>query len=83
MALLRPTLEEILGAVKKLKNYKAPGVDCISNEQLKHGGNSHVAYLHVLFSRVWEEETIPEDWSKGIITVIGKKGDKSQLTMLK
>ena len=30
-----------------------------------------------LFSDVWEKEEVPEDWLKGVITVVPKKGDPS------
>ena len=36
-----------------------------------------VEYLVSLFTKVWDEENIPEDWSKGIIITLGKKGDTS------
>ncbi|XP_063691248.1 uncharacterized protein LOC134823643 [Bolinopsis microptera] len=64
-------------AVKKLKNCKSAGVDEITNEQLKYGGSALVGQLELLFKKVWEEEVIPEDWLKGVIVVIGKKGDTS------
>ena len=31
----------------------------------------------MLFKKVWEDEKIPEDWSKGVIIIVGKKGDTS------
>lgn len=72
-----PTRGEILAALSKLKNYKSPGVDGITNEQLKYGKLGMVEYLRVLFKQVWDEEKIPGDWSKGIIITLGKKGDTS------
>ena len=68
---------EILAALGRLKNFKSPGVDGISNEQLKYGSSGMVDYLVSLFCKVWDEEAIPEDWSKGIIITVGKKGDTS------
>ena len=47
-----------------MKNYKTPGVDGISNEQLKYGSSGMVDYLVTLFGKVWDDEKIPEDWSK-------------------
>ena len=72
-----PTRSEVVDALKKLKNYKSPGVDGITNEQLKYGEVGLVDKLVCLFKKVWVEERIPEDWSKGVIVVIGKKGDTS------
>ena len=62
---------------KKPKNFKSPGVDGITNEQLKNGEVGLVDRLVYLFKKVWEEEQIPEDWSKGVIVIVGKKGDTS------
>ena len=72
-----PTRNEIVDALKKLKNHKSPGVDGITNEQLKYGQDGLVDQLVVLFKKVWEDEKIPEDWSKGVIIIVGKKGDTS------
>ncbi|XP_063691186.1 uncharacterized protein LOC134823581 [Bolinopsis microptera] len=72
-----PTRDEISYSLTKLKNNKSPGVDGITNEQLKYGASALVDQLECLFKKVWEEETVPEDWLKGVIIVIGKKGDTS------
>jgi len=72
-----PTRDEISYSLTKLKNHKSPGVDGITNEQLKYGASALVDQLECLFKKVWEEETVPEDWLKGVIIVIGKKGDTS------
>ena len=65
-----PNMFEIEYALKRLKNNKSPGVDNISNEQLKYGIEGLKHQLCVIFGKVWEEEAIPADWSKGIIVVI-------------
>ena len=72
-----PTRSEVVDALKKLKNFKSPGVDGITNEQLKYGESGLIDSLVHLFKKVWEDEQIPEDWSKGVIVVVGKKGDTS------
>ena len=69
-----PTRSDVVDA---LKNFKSPGVDGITNEQLKYGEVGLVDRLVYLFKKVWEEEQIPEDWSKGVIVIVGKKGDTS------
>ena len=70
-----PSMLEIEEALKKLKNHKSPGIDEISNEQLKYGAPGLLPWLRDLFEVVWKEENIPSDWRKGIITIIPKKGD--------
>ena len=67
----------MVDTLKKLKNFKSPGVDGITNERLKYGEVGLVDRLVYLFKKVWEEEQIPEDWSKGVIVIVGKKGDTS------
>ncbi|KAL5263387.1 hypothetical protein ACHWQZ_G008677 [Mnemiopsis leidyi] len=72
-----PTRNEILTALKSLKNCKSPGADEITNEQLKYGRDGLVDRLEALFSKVWISEAIPCDWLKGIVTIVPKKGDLS------
>ena len=67
-----PARNEVVVALKK-----SPEVDDIINEQLNCGELGLVDKLVSLFKTVWEEEQIPEDWSNGVIVVIGKKGDTS------
>lgn len=71
-----PTIMEIREAVQKLKNNKAPGIDNISAELIKHGGEALLIKLQLLFDEIWKTEKIPEDWQASIIHPIYKKGDK-------
>ena len=73
-----PTSNEILAALSKLKNYKSPGIDGICNEQLKFGAQALTKPLMKLFSEVWESETVPKYWLRGVITIIPKKSDISK-----
>ena len=72
-----PSRGEVLVALNRLKNHKSPGVDGISNEQLRYGSSGLVGPLVDLFGGVWREEKVPEEWLKGVISVIPKKGDAS------
>jgi len=60
-----------------LKNNKSPGFDGISNEILKYGGESSAAWLQMIFEKIWIEVKTPEDWLKGVIFILDKKGDTS------
>lgn len=71
-----PTLEEVQRAIQAQKNNKAPGGDGIGAELLKKGGEKLAMQIHQLVVRIWEEETIPEEWNTGIICPLHKKGDK-------
>ena len=68
---------EISDALLRLKNHKSPGIDEITNEQLKYGTSGLLNRLETLFSKVWEYETVPGDWTKGIVVIVPKKGDTS------
>ena len=72
-----PTRTEISDALLRLKNHKSPGIDEITNEQLKYGASGLLNRLEALFSKVWESETVPGDWTKGIVVIVPKKGDTS------
>ena len=73
-----PSVHEISEGLKKLKNYKSPGEDGICNEQLKYGSGGLTMWLKEIFDKVWCEEKLPEDWLKGLIITVPKKGDLTQ-----
>lgn len=70
------SLEELNGAIKKLKNGKAAGHDRITAEMIKKLGELGKNLLLEVINRAWEERKIPEDWEVGVIMPIFKKGDK-------
>ena len=75
-----PTAEEIYLAIEKLRNNKAPGSDNISAELLKYGSKKIVLVMEYMFSEIWKTEEIPEEWLKGIICPLHKKGDQLDCT---
>ena len=60
-----------------MKNHKSAGIDEISNEQLKYGASGLVDRMEKLFSKVWNSEAVPDDWLKGIVIIVPKKGHTS------
>ena len=72
------TRGEIKTALTQLKNAKAPGVDNIPPEALKEGGPCTVEALHRILNLVWEKEEIPDDWKRGLLVKLTKKGDLSK-----
>jgi len=70
----QPTKTEIIAAIKNLKNGKSPGQDNLDAELFKADPELSADILQPLFSAIWEEEAIPEEWTKGIIIKIPKKG---------
>ena len=70
-----PSIEEIKSAIKSLKNNKAAGPDNITAEILKADVNLSAEILHPLIHKIWANETFPDDWKNGFITILAKKGD--------
>jgi hypothetical protein len=70
-----PSREEIEGALKNLKNNKAAGADSIAAELLMIGGPNLLNALHAVMQQAWTSETLPRNWTKGVLCVY-KKGDK-------
>jgi hypothetical protein len=70
------TYYEVSQAIKKLRTHKAAGSDNIPAELIKHGGTELKRRIHKLIRKIWEEETLPTEWTEGIICPIYKKGDR-------
>jgi len=58
-----------------MKTGKAPGIDSISVELLRADIDTTVQILYQFFTEVWHKEMVPEDWKKGLIIKLAKKGD--------
>ncbi len=73
-----PTLQEVYEAIKKIKSGKSPGVCGIYPEYTRCAGSGAMKFLVDLFKQVWESETVPDEWSQGVIVPIYKgKGSMS------
>ena len=70
-----PTSAEMLVAVKKLKNGRSPGEDCITSETIKASMRTCLPVWITLISTVWQFQKVPGNWTKGIIVNILRKGD--------
>ena len=73
-----PTVNEMRSAIRSLKNGKAPGMDQVTAEMIKAGGDILLQRLHVLLTRIWRSERVPSAWKKAIIVPILKKGDSRE-----
>ena len=58
-----------------MKKGKAAGIDSITIELLRAGGDVTTEALYELFTRIWDKEEIPEDWSKGLMVKLPKRGN--------
>ncbi len=68
---------EVVTAIKRLKNNKAPGVCNILPEMLKYGSDSVHAALYRVILGIWRTEQAPQDFKQNILLPIPKKGDAS------
>lgn len=73
-----PTLEEVQKAIQNLKNNKSAGTDGIPAELLKAAGTNFISAFHQLLCKIWNAETMPDEWNRSIICPIHKKGDKNE-----
>ncbi len=61
-----PDSVEVKVAIQTLKSGKACGIDAINAEMLKADILTSTRVLMDLFQDIWNSDTIPEDWSKGL-----------------
>ena len=75
-----PTIlkSEVASAIDKLSSGKSPGIDSISAEFLKAGGDAMVQVLTKLFNLILETGEIPSTFRKALIVVLFKKDDRSE-----
>ena len=70
--------EEIIRAIGKTKSGKAPGKDNIPPEVLKVDAAVTADILLDLFQEAWDKEEVTQEWRKGYIIKLPKKGDLSE-----
>ncbi|CAF4497680.1 unnamed protein product, partial [Rotaria magnacalcarata] len=73
---IQPTISEVRKALNQMKSRKAPGNDEITADLLKAGGEPVIKWLHEIFSDVWKQEEMVEEWNLAILIKLFKKGDK-------
>ena len=78
---IEPTEEEIATAMKAMANEKVVGPDGLPAELLKLGlqqDRTIVLEFHRLTTLIWREGKVPQQWKDAVITVLHKKGDKTE-----
>ena len=78
---IEPTEEEIATAMKAMANAKAVGPDGLPAELLKLGlqqDRTTLRELHRLTILIWRQGKVPQQWKDAVITVLHKKGDKTE-----
>lgn len=67
--------EEVEKVINRLKGGKAAGVDGMTNEVWKHGGERIKDWLWNFCNRAWKRKGWPEVWKEGVVVPILKKGE--------
>ena len=78
---IEPTEEEIATAMKAMANAKAVGPDGLPAELLKlrlQQDRTILRELHRLTILIWRQGKVPQQWKYAVITVLHKKGDKTE-----
>ena len=78
---IESTEEEIATAMKAMANEKAVGPDGLPAELLKLGlqhDRSILLEFHRLTTLIWCDGKVPQQWKDAVITVLHKKGDKTE-----
>lgn len=70
------TKEELIKQLKRMKIGKTPGEDGLENEVWKYMPNSIGKAVWKMIKKLWREGGIAEEWKKGVICPIYKKGEK-------
>ena len=71
--------DDIAKMIQNLDPNKAHGHDQISIRMLKLCSNSICKPLEIIFNQCLETSTFPNDWKKGNVNPVFKKGDKQIL----
>lgn len=71
-----PSYEEVIDAIKSLKNNKAAGTDSINAELIKYGGETTHRLIYEIIKAIWRNKRMPYEWKIGILCPVYKKGDK-------
>ncbi len=70
---------EVEKAIARLKSGKAAGMDGITAEMLKYGGDAVVEWKLFICKEAWKKGEVPDDWKKAIIVPLYKgKGSRSE-----
>lgn len=73
-----PSVAEVRAAISAMQNAKAPGSDGIPVEALKAGGFLLSEQLTKLYSKMWEQGVIPNDFKDAsVVHLFKRKGSKS------
>src|SRR5678815_1118760 len=64
--------EEVMGRARKLKNGKSAGIDEITGEMIKNGGEMVIEWIWKLCNKAFMEGIVSNDWRSAIIVPLDK-----------
>ena len=70
------TRDEVVKAIRRLKNGRSPGEDEVVAEMLKAGGEAIVEWLFDILREVWRTRRVPVEWKRAVLVPIHKKNDR-------
>ena len=73
------SLEEVKLMAEKLENGNASGLDMLTAELLKQANDNLMHVFTKLFNKLLKSGKFPEEWYVGIIVVLFKGGDETDL----
>ena len=68
--------DEIIEAIRSIRNGKTVSTDLISNEMLKNAVPILIKPLQKLFNLILKNGTFPKIWNESFLVLLHKKGDK-------
>ena len=73
-----PSLIEATNAIRQMSTGKAPGEDSIPAEIYKCGGLQLAQQLQLLYTKIWAEESVPQEFRDALVIHLYKrKGDRA------
>ncbi len=69
---------EVEEAIGKMKCGKAAGIDRITPEMVKHGGDAVVEWLIIICDLAWRQGKVPDKWKKAVIVPLHKGKGKDE-----
>ncbi|GBP82567.1 Transposon TX1 uncharacterized 149 kDa protein [Eumeta japonica] len=73
------TMDEIMKALKRMKNGKAAGNDRVSSEMMRGERDIVASLLYQLFNKCWKSHRVPNDWCKAVVVSLNKDEDSRQV----
>jgi len=71
---------DVAASLCSLPRNKAPGPSGLGNELLRQNSTILSQAIYILFAGCWRANSIPEQWTRGTIIAVAKKGDVSLIS---